>query len=477
VKIVRLEAENLKRLRAVEIEPDGNVVVISGRNGQGKTSVLDAIWFALGGGPAMRDTARPIRDGAEHASVALDLGDIRVTRTWSGEKTSLKVESADGARYNSPQQMLDGLVGRLSFDPLAFAQQDEKSQLATLLSLVELPFDPKLLDGQRRALYEDRTVIGREVKTLEGHLAGLPEADGDVPAEEVNAADLIGDLRRAQDALRHREQTEKSYHESVARVQRLRAEFAAAKAEMDDLAEQVASLPTAPDPTSIEADLQAVDETNRKVRAANERLRVAELLEAKQGEYDTHTEKIALLDQEKADAVAAAKMPIDELGFTDDGVTYRGVPFKQASAAEQLRVSVAMALALNPTLRVIRITDGSLLDSANMALIEEMARDRDAQVWIERVSEDGQVGILIEDGSVVSVNGAPVLLGDDETEAGCSCGWRGASADVDAHIEVCPLPDPDDLARQEAANDGFLDNADPDMDLPGADDYLADVPS
>jgi hypothetical protein len=477
VKIVRLEAENLKRLRAVEIEPDGNVVVISGRNGQGKTSVLDAIWFALGGGPAMRDTARPIRDGAEHASVALDLGDIRVTRTWSGEKTSLKVESADGARYNSPQQMLDGLVGRLSFDPLAFAQQDEKSQLATLLSLVELPFDPKLLDGQRRALYEDRTIIGREVKTLEGHLAGISEVDAEVPDEPVNAADLMSQAQQAQRLVNERADAERRRTNAQARVAELRTLFAEAKAELDAAGDAIDVLPAPVDVEEITSRLAQIDAINQQVRAKQERAKVESTLDVKRDEYDAHTEKLQLLDQEKADAVASAKMPIDELGFTDDGVTYRGVPFKQASAAEQLRVSVAMALALNPTLRVIRITDGSLLDSDNLALIEEMARDRDAQVWIERVDETGQIGVLIEDGTVAAVNGKPVQLADDETEAGCSCGWRGASADVDAHIEVCPLPDPDELARQEAANDGFLDNADPDMDLPGADDYLADVPS
>ena len=88
------------------------------------------------------------------------------------------------------------------------------------------------------------------------------------------------------------------------------------------------------------------------------------------------------------------------LGFDDDGVTLDGVPFAQASAAEQLRVSVAMAMALNPKVRIIRITDGSLLDSENLALIEEMAGANGFQVWIERVDESGAVGVVIEDGEV-----------------------------------------------------------------------------
>lgn len=100
--------------------------------------------------------------------------------------------------------------------------------------------------------------------------------------------------------------------------------------------------------------------------------------------------------------MAQAEFPVDGLGFDDSGVTYQGVPFAQASAAEQLRVSVAIAMALNPTVRVIRIADGSLLDSENVALIGEMAADRGYQVWLETVRDAGAdgPGIVIEDGQV-----------------------------------------------------------------------------
>ena len=96
-------------------------------------------------------------------------------------------------------------------------------------------------------------------------------------------------------------------------------------------------------------------------------------------------------------------MPVEGLGFDDSGVTFNGVPFTQSSAAEQLRVSVAMAMALNPDIRVIRITDGSLLDSTSMAIIEELAREHDFQAWVEVIAEPGEgVGFEIHDGEVVS---------------------------------------------------------------------------
>jgi ABC-type histidine transport system ATPase subunit len=147
--------------------------------------------------------------------------------------------------------------------------------------------------------------------------------------------------------------------------------------------------------------LRDADRTNAQIREARARAQLKKQLNAQQAQVDALTTHLREIDERKANAIAEASMPIDGLAFDDTGVTYGGVPLKQCSAAEQLRVSIAMAMALNPTVRVIRITDGSLLDSSNMALIAEMAAERDFQVWIERVDESGRVGVLIEDGQVV----------------------------------------------------------------------------
>ncbi|MFF1875901.1 AAA family ATPase, partial [Kitasatospora herbaricolor] len=129
LKVSNLRAENYKRLVAVDITPAGNVVTISGRNAQGKTSVLDALWAALAGGEASRATQQPIREGQDTAVVRLDLGDIIVTRRWTKDDAgTLTVESADGARYSSPQKLLDDMLGRRAFDPLAFVRQTAKDQ-------------------------------------------------------------------------------------------------------------------------------------------------------------------------------------------------------------------------------------------------------------------------------------------------------------------------------------------------------------
>ena len=109
-RIVKLQAENIKRLRAVEITPDGNIVRITGRNGQGKSSVLDAIAYALGGQSLV--PSKPIREGEKKARaiVTLDNG-LTVERRFTEKGTVLEVKREDGAKYGSPQAMIDQMLG------------------------------------------------------------------------------------------------------------------------------------------------------------------------------------------------------------------------------------------------------------------------------------------------------------------------------------------------------------------------------
>ena len=401
MKIVKLTAENYKRLKAVEISPDGTSVVIAGRNAQGKSSVLDAIWAALAGGAGAKETSRPIRDGETKASVVLDLGDLIVTRRWTGSGTTLEVAAQDGARYPSPQTILDGLIGRLSFDPLAFAEQDAKHQLQMLLDVVELPFDPAELDARRRGVFEKRTDVNREVKRLEAQLSSLPPSLSEVPEEEVSAFAIAEELRQAEETNRQRDDQVAALHSIENRIYEVKAQLAELEAQ-----QAAAIAKDIPDPVDVEtlrAKLATVDATNAAVRVEQERKKLAIELEIQQKLSARGTKELAAIDQEKADAIAAAKMPLEGLSFDEDGVLYQGVPFSQASSAERLRVGIAMAMALNPKIRVIRITDGSLLDSENLALIEEMAGEHDFQIWIERVDESGSIGITIEDGQVADV--------------------------------------------------------------------------
>lgn len=409
MKIIHLTAENVKRLKAVSIDPDPTMQVVGGRNAQGKTSVLDAIWLALGGGKAAKGTSRPIRDGEKKATVTLDLGDLTVTRTWTPSGSQLRVESADGARYPSPQAILDRLVGGLSFDPLAFTRLPAREQRDALLDLVHLPVDVDALDRERAALYEQRTALGREAKAL-----GDTPVDESLPVEEVSTPALLAALEEAQEHNRVRQDAatdvltcQEGVQQAVREVKDLTARLADAKKDLADSGAalnraeaRLAALAPEQDTTSLREQIAEADERNRAIRANNEARSRAARVDRMREEYRHLTDQITGIDEVKATALADAEFPVDGLGFDADGVTYQGIPFSQASSAEQIRVSVAMAMALNPELRVLRIMDGSLLDEEAMAAIREQVASADFQCWVERVGDADEGAVVIEDGEV-----------------------------------------------------------------------------
>ena len=358
--------------------------------------MLDAIWAALAG----KDGAaqRPIRDGERKATVTVDLGDLQVTRKWSGARTELIV-SANGARYTSPQKVLDDLIGRLSFDPLSFATMEPAKQRATLIDLAGADLQETLdeIAEERKVNYDGRTESNRDVKRIKAQIDGLPPTPAGTPDEEIDVVNLAGQVQAVTQAQERKAALLAEHTRVNDEINRLKIRLAEIVAEGQALTRLISSQPDAAD---LSQALASADETNRAVRAKQQRKALEADLETYETFAERATARIAELDKKRESALESASFPIDGLSFDEEGVLYNGIPFVQASAAERLRVSVAMAMAMNPQVRVIRITDGSLLDSENLALIETMAAEHDFQVWIERVDESGEVGVVIEDGEV-----------------------------------------------------------------------------
>ena len=196
MKITKLTTENVKRVKAVTIEPDGNLVIVGGKNASGKTSTIGSIAMAIGGKRLCPDV--PIRKGEKNAKaeVVLDNGMV-VTRTFTPGGSMLKVEAGDGRAYTSPQALLDGLVGELGFDPLSWMRKKPKEQGAMLCELVGI--DTGAIDTERKKLYDERTLANRELKKTELRLQTIAY-DDDLPTEEVPLAELIAELKRRQSA-------------------------------------------------------------------------------------------------------------------------------------------------------------------------------------------------------------------------------------------------------------------------------------
>jgi DNA repair exonuclease SbcCD ATPase subunit len=400
-KIIRLATTNYKRMVAAEItpDPDGNLVIVAGKNGQGKTSLLDSITAALGGVNA-KTTPKPIRDGEERAEIVLETEELIVTRKFTASGSTLTVKSIDGAVYPKGQAKLDDLLGKLSLDPLAFTQLSDRDQLATLLDLVELPFDLDKLAAERKETFEQRAEANRGVKSLAGQLAGYPTFDVDNDYEEVSVSALIAEYRAGQALNEKIAEADRAVEAWRAKVDRLTAELAEAQAALDIASDYSAKAPAPVDVDAIQEKIDDAEQTNAKAREYSDYLAIVSKHADAVADADKLTARLAEIDQKKAAGLEAATFPIEGLGFDETGVTYQGVPFKQASGAEQLRVSLAMAIALNPKLRVIRIADGSLLDTDNLALVEAVAKENDFQVWIEMVGDGDGRGIIIEDGEV-----------------------------------------------------------------------------
>ena len=415
MKILQLTAENVKRLSVVSISPDGNLVEIAGKNAQGKTSVLDSIYMALGGSKAV--PSKPIRAGKKKARIEITLGDgekvgLVVERTFTESGTYLTVKTEDGAKYPKPQEMLADLLGALTFDPLSFMRDKPADQFETLRGLVKLDVDLDDMARERQEAYDERTEINRRIKTLRARIEAMPILH---PATATDTKSIIERLSKVDEFNTEVRQAKAVVDRARARVsaasgrvEDARRAVAAAIAEEKAAAEELAALesreiPQLINPEQIKQELATAEELNKRAAAYNARESLVSELAAEIHAEEDLTEVINGIAERRRAAIAKAEMPVPGLTLGDDEVLFNGLPIGQASDAEQLKVSTAIAAALNPKLRIIRIRDGSLLDEDAMRWLAGFADASDMQIWIERVGEGGPGAIIMEDGHVKGV--------------------------------------------------------------------------
>ena len=414
-RIIKLQAENVKRIEAIEIEPSGALVVIGGENGAGKSSTLDAIEYALHGKGS--HPAEPIRNGAEKARVVVEMEDYKVIRRFTKKGTQLVVEGKGGTIHKSPQKLLDKLAGDFCFDPLAFAQMEPRDQLGLMKRLVGLDFTE--VDVKRKELYGERTAVNREAKNLRAQFEATPPEEG-LPDEEISLTELVDEMERHREVNRKNEEVRggvTKLGEDLANIteeekgcqEQMRAlkekvkgitvrmfEIAKKYEEKSALADSLEDL----DLEEIKARGRDAEDVNDRIRERRRILGLKNQAEDKEAEADAFSARIKAIDNDKESDLAGANFPVEGLGFSEDGVTFNGLPLEQASSAERLRISVALGIQLNPDFKVMLIRDGSLLDENNLKMVAEMAEAADAQVWLERVSEGPECQIVIEDGRV-----------------------------------------------------------------------------
>jgi hypothetical protein len=423
--ITKFEAENFMNLKVVEINPQGSVIQLTGANGAGKTSVLNAIYFALCGVPK-NAVKKPIRQGTQKSIIRLTMGDILVTRWFNADDTTkLRLETKDHkTNYASPQTLLKEMMGELTIDPLAFTRMEPRKQLDTLRTMVHLDIDIDELDQLIKEDYDRRRAAKKEIEALQIRRDAVMVPDG-LPAQPINIETLVAKMRGAaehnagierikaqRDAIQQQRKNDidltsritERLKELRAEMERMEVDLKAASKRMAerDKEEKKLKVPEPIDTANLESEINAAQTINNAIERRKQREAIDQEIETVQAHADAADASVEERRALRETTIANAKMPIDGLSFGEEGVLYKGIPFDQASSAEQIRVSVALAMSANPKLKVLRIKDGSLLDEKGLQLISEMAEKSQYQVWIETVNTSGNVGVYLEDGSVVS---------------------------------------------------------------------------
>jgi hypothetical protein len=371
-----------------------------------------------------------VRRGAEKARIRLNLGDYIVSRDILPDGThTLKIEGADGIRRQHPQEILDGIMGELSFDPMEFIDMKPKAQVEQLRKVAKIDLDVDRLNLENKADYEERTQVKKEVADFKTRISnivvqeGLPKAKIDTEAimQRIADIDVVNEKARELDeakrvAALEVERLERLSAEAQMEAVSLKAQIAKLQSKMKEAAQShtelskqakgarklLEAMPSGEyaQATQLSEELQQAQVINREIDRHNQRDALQGQLNARLSRVAELTRQMEEREETKRSAVAGASMPMAGLTFDDDGVLYNGIPVAQLGDAEKIRVSTAIAMAANPKLRVIRIMHGEALDDAGLQLLAQMAEEHDYQIWMARVDTSGKVGIIMEDGMV-----------------------------------------------------------------------------
>lgn len=409
VKIVNLEAENVKRIKAVQIAPaETGLTVIGGNNGQGKTSVLDSIAWALGGEKYRPSAAQ--REGANtppRLHITLSNG-LVVER--KGKNSALTVTDPTG--HKGGQQLLNEFVEQLALDLPRFLNASDKDKADTLLKIIGVGDQLARLDREIKSTFDRRTAIGqiaRQKQAFAEEMLEYPEA----PDEPVSAVELI---RQQQEILARNGENQKKraqvtiiedkvqilqnrVENLTSQLQQIQAEYTAA---LQDLAIAQKSAENLQDESTaaLEANIRDIEEINRKVRANMDKARAADDAAAMQKEYDGLTAQLEQLRSDRLALLQGADLPLPGLGVEDGCLTYQGRHWGDMSGSDQLRVSTAIVRRLNPECGFVLLDKLEQMDLATLRDFGAWLEQEGLQAIATRVSTGGECQIIIEDGRV-----------------------------------------------------------------------------
>lgn len=407
IKINTFQVENVKRVKAVALKPSANgLTVIGGKNGQGKTSVLDAIAWALGG-----DRYRPSnaeREGSTlppHIKLELSNG---LTVERSGKNSALKVVDTTGNR--SGQQLLNEFVEQLAIDLPRFLRASNREKADTLLQVIGVGDQVRSLEVKEKEVYNRRHMIGQEADRKRKYADELPHYPA-APNEPVSASQLI---RQQQDILARNgenqrkrmraNQIEHEYGRTAAHVSLLRSQLADAEKQLQQLEADLAiaqkdALDLQDESTDeIERSLQEIEQINIQVRANCDREKAEQDAAHYAQQYQDLTKELEEIRHDKYALLDSAKLPLPGLSVEDGELTYNGKKWDCMSGADQLIAATAIVRAINPKCGFVLLDKLEQLDADTLLSFGSWLEEQGLQAIATRVSTGPECSIIIEDG-------------------------------------------------------------------------------
>lgn len=421
-RIHSIKVENYKgvRLIFVDLDDKGNYVPVTGNNGAGKSSFLDAAAFGLAG--AKWKVEKPIRLGEKKAIIEVTLDDgmlVRRTITPSGSPR-LEIICPDGTPYRGePQKFLESIIGRISFDPFEYArlsvdEKGRKKQVDMLLIAVGKDEEAKQLDADIKRVYEERRIANSDVDRAQGVLNGIavvphgtPDAEVDVARLSEELEGLIAGNRESEDLQREVDANKREAERLQSEIDRLNLELEAVKKTGNELFMKQLEVGQ---PANIEPQCEVLrgkirdaGATNKIVQQKRSRSEKAKVLAELQVIARDKDDLLTNLRAKKEDLLKGCDLPIEGLTISDDGLMLNGVPFDQIATSQKIRISTALSHAINPKFPVMFIRDASLLDADSRRWFKDYADEHDLQMLVELVGDgaDKSVGIYIEAGEIV----------------------------------------------------------------------------
>ncbi len=410
MKINKFEIENVKRVKAVKVEPTANgLTVIGGKNNQGKTSILDSIAWALGGNKYKPSQAT--REGSvipPNLKVTMSNG-LVVER--KGKNSDLKVIDPQGEKAG--QQLLNSFVEELAIDLPKFMQSTSKEKANILLQIIGVGDQLHQLEQQEQEFYNQRRTIG-QIATQKKKYADEQTYYPDAPKELVSANDLIQQqqeiLARNGENQRKRnnaQQIQQQYQNEAQQIEQLKKQLAEMEAKHAQTASdlevaQKDALDLHDESTEeLEKNIQEIDEINRKVRANLDKDKAEDDANEYSKQYTDLSNKIEDVRKQKNELLENANLPLPNLSVDDGDLIYNGQKWDNMSGSDQLKVSTAIVRKLKPNCGFILLDKLEQMDLETMNQFSAWLEQEGLQAIATRVSTGEECEIIIEDGYVV----------------------------------------------------------------------------